>query len=483
MAEREKLVIVGGGMAAMRLLEELDARGCFSRSLFAGHLGALLTETLGNGRCVASGPLSHGERDQGEGVCVIDVEGACLTESPHPLTPTLSPWERESDRAAGEVEHSFSHRFDITVIGAETRPAYNRILLSPLLSGEMAWEDVCLKPAEWYAERGIALVLGDAVTTLNPDAKTVTLASGACVSFDRCVLATGSAPILLPIPGNTLPGVRTFRDVADVEAMTAATAGGAPAVVIGGGLLGIEAAYGLARRGVPVTLIHIMDRLMERQLDAEAAALLKKAIESKSITVLLEAQTAEIVGETRVEAVRLKDGRELPCALVVMAAGVRPDASLARAAGLFVERGVLVDDRLSTSHADIHAIGECVQHRGACYGLVEPCYQQAAVLADVLTGTLSDYPGTVVSTNLKVSGVPVFSAGDVEGVGAETIIYRDSALPAYRKLVLREGRLAGAVLYGDTADSHWYLDLIREGRPVHDIRPHLPFGQAHAEAA
>jgi nitrite reductase (NADH) large subunit len=403
MADRERLLVVGNGMAAMRLLEELDARG--------------------------------------------------------------------------------AEDFDITVVGAETRPAYNRILLSPLLSGEMAWEEVCLRPAEWYAERGIALVLGDAVTALDAVAKTATLASGAILPFDRCVLATGSAPFVLPIPGNTLPGVRTFRDVADVEAMTAATAGGSPAVVIGGGLLGIEAAYGLAQRGVPVTLIHIMDRLMERQLDAEAAGLLKRAIETKGITVLLEAQTAEIVGETQVGAVRLKDGRELPCALVVMAAGVRPETNLARAAGLTVERGVLVDDRLTTAHPDIHAIGECAQHRGACYGLVEPCYQQATVLADVLTGTERDYPGTVVSTNLKVSGVPVFSAGDFEGVGAETIIYRDSALPAYRKLVLRDGCLTGAVLLGDTADSQWYLDLIREGRPIHDIRPHLPFGQAYAEAA
>jgi nitrite reductase [NAD(P)H] large subunit len=414
----ERLVIVGAGMAAMRLLEELDARGCFP------------------------GTANAASRPTG---------GKCP--------------------------------FEVTVIGAEARPAYNRILLSPLLSGEMGWEDVQLRPAEWYAERGIRLVLGDAATKLDPIAKTVTLASGAALPFDRCVLATGSAPILLPILGNRLPGVHTFRNVADVEAMTAATAGGAPAVVIGGGLLGIEAACGLARRGVPVTLVHIMDRLMERQLDTEAANLLKRAIEARGVTVLLEAQTAEIVGETRVEAIRLKDGRELPCALVVMAAGVRPEVNLARAANLATERGVLVDDRLTTSHPHIQAIGECAQHRGACYGLVEPCYEQAAVLADVLAGMPRDYPGTVVATNLKVSGVPVFSAGNFEGTGAETIIYRDSATPAYRKLVLREGRLAGAVLYGDTADSHWYLELIRDGRPVHDIRPILAFGQAYAEAA
>jgi len=403
MADRKKLLVIGNGMAAMRLLEELDARG-------------------------ADG-------------------------------------------------------FDITVVGAEARAAYNRILLSPLLAGEMGWEDVCLKPDHWYAERAIRLVLGDAAVALDPAARLVTLASGRVLAFDACVLATGSAPIRLPIPGNGLHGVRTFRDVADVDAMTGAVAGGAPAVVIGGGLLGIEAAYGLARRGVAVTLIHIMDRLMERQLDAEAAGLLRKAIEAKGITVLLEAQTAEIVGETHVEAVRLKDGRTLPCGLVVMAAGVRPEASLAKAAGLGVERGVLVDDSLATSHADIYAIGECVQHRGACYGLVQPAYEQAAILARVLGGEMCGYPGTVVATNLKVSGVPVFSAGDFEGEGGEHIIYRDGALPAYRKLVLRDGRLVGAVLYGDTADSLWYLELIREGRPVRDIRPFLAFGQAYAEAA
>jgi nitrite reductase (NADH) large subunit len=451
--ERERLVIVGNGMAAMRLLEELDGRGALAGFEDAP---AQLARPL---------PLPWGEGG-GEGLQSIG-----KASPPHPVPLPLV------EATGGE------RRFDVTVIGAETRPAYNRVLLSPLLAGEMGWEDVRLKPEAWYAERGIRLILGDAAVALDPDARTVALASGAALPFDRCVLATGSAPIRLAIPGNALPGVRTFRDVADVEAMAEAVTDGRPAVVIGGGLLGIEAAYGLARRGVPVTLIHIMDRLMERQLDAEAAALLRQAIEAKGVRVLLEAQTAEIVGSERVEAIRLADGRELPCGLVVMAAGVRPEVSLAKAAGLSTERGVVVDDSLATSHPGIHAIGECAQHRGACYGLVEPAYEQAAVLAGVLTGEPRDYPGTVCATNLKVSGVPVFSAGDFEGANAEHIIYRDGALPAYRKLVLRDNRLVGAVLYGDTADSHWYLDLIREGRPVRDIRAALPFGRAHAEAA
>jgi nitrite reductase (NADH) large subunit len=386
-------------------------------------------------------------------------------------------------RLLQELEERAPGRFRVTVVGAETQPAYNRVLLSPFLAGEICWADVCLKPADWYAERDIRLLLGDAAIALDPAGKTVTLASGRMLAFDACVLATGSAPIRLPIPGNALPGVRTFRDVADVEAMAEAVKDGAPAVVIGGGLLGIEAAYGLARRGVAVTLVHIMDRLMERQLDAEAAGLLKKALEAKGVSVLIGAETAEIAGETRVEAVRLKDGRALLCGLVVMAAGIRPEASLARAAGLSVERGVLIDDCLKASHQGIFAIGECAQHRGACYGLVEPAYEQAAALAGVLAGEATAYPGTVIATNLKVSGVPVFSAGDFEGAGAEHIIYRDGILPAYRKLVLRGDRLVGAVLYGDTADSLWYLDLIRSARPILAMRAVLAFGQAYAEAA
>jgi nitrite reductase (NADH) large subunit len=457
MVNRERLVIIGNGMAAMRLLEELDRLGAVGRERNA------MPPPAGQ----PSLPLGEGG---GEGLRTIG----------EPLPPHPIPLPMGEGTGGDRPSHNL---FDITVIGAEPRGAYNRVLLSPLLAGEMAWEDVCLKPAEWYAERGIRLILGDAAVTLDPSAKTVTLASGGVLSFDRCVLATGSAPIRLPVPGAALDGVRTFRDAADVEAMAAAAQTGAPAVVIGGGLLGIEAAYGLARLGVNVTLVHLMDRLMERQLDAEAARLLKQAIEAKGVTVLLEAQTAEIAGDTRVEALRLKDGRELPCGLVVMAAGVRPEATLAKSAGLTVERGVIVDDNLATSHPGIYAIGECAQHRGACYGLVEPAYEQAAVLAGVLSGSEQTYPGTVVCTNLKVSGVPVFSAGDFEGEGAETIIYRDASLPAYRKLVLRGDRLAGAVLYGDTAESHWYLELIRTARPINDIRPFLAFGQAHAEAA
>lgn len=374
-------------------------------------------------------------------------------------------------------------RFAVTVIGAEPEAGYNRILLSPMLAGEIAWSDVQLKPADWYADHGIELVTGDEVTALDPAAKSVTCASGLVRHFDACILATGSDPIRLPISGADLPGVVTFRTAADAGAMIAAKENGAPAVVIGGGLLGIEAAYGLARIGVKVTLIHIMDRLMERQLDAEAAGLLADALRAKGIDVLLGAQTEAITGQGAVELVTLKDGRTLPCGLVVMAAGVRPRAGLARDAGLAVNRGILVDDRLATSSPGIFAIGECAEHRGACYGLVEPAYEQAAALAAHLCGEAADYAGSVPAANLKVSGVPVFSAGDFEGIGAESIILRDDLIPAYRKLVIRDGRLAGAILYGDTDDSLWYLDLIRSAAPLGARRAMLAFGQAYAEAA
>ncbi len=373
--------------------------------------------------------------------------------------------------------------FAVTVIGAEAAAGYNRILLSPVLAGEIGWTDVQLKPAEWYADLGIALVTGDAVTALDAAARTVSCASGRALSFDACVLATGSDPIRLPIPGADLPGVVTFRTAADVAAMIAAAESGAPAVVIGGGLLGIEAACGLSKRGVKVSLIHLMDRLMERQLDPEAAGLLAEALRAKGIEVLLGAQTEAILGQDAVHSVTLKDGRVLPCGLLVMAAGVRPRTALAKAAGFAVNRGVLVDDQLTTSSPNIYAIGECAEHRGACYGLVEPAYEQAATLAAHLAGEAARYAGSIPAANLKVSGVPVFSAGDFEGAGAQAIILRDDLIPAYRKLVIRDGRLVGAVLYGDTDDALWFLDLIRSGEALGARRSMLAFGRAYAEAA
>jgi nitrite reductase (NADH) large subunit len=357
------------------------------------------------------------------------------------------------------------------------------VLLSSLLAGDIGVGDVELKPREWYAEHGVALVTGQPACALDAALRTVTLGNGEVLGFDRLVLATGSDAIRLPLPGRDLAGVMTFRSLADIAGLEQAASEGLPAVVIGGGLLGIEAAYGLARRGVPVTLVHLMDRLLERQLDAEGARLLAAAIEAKGVRVLLGAETAAIRGGSAVETVELKDGRVLPCGLVVMAVGIRSNTALAPSGGLQVKRGIVVDDGMQTSASGVYAIGECAEHRGVCYGLVEPCYEQARVAAAAIAGEPVRYAGSVLATNLKVSGVSVFSAGDFEGVGAEAIVVRDAGVGSYRKLVVREERLAGVVLVGDTAEALWYADLIRAGTPVSALREALAFGQAFAEAA
>jgi nitrite reductase (NADH) large subunit len=374
-------------------------------------------------------------------------------------------------------------RFDIAVIGAEPEPAYNRVLLSSLLAGEIGADDVAMRPRAWYAEHGIALRTGQPAVALDTAARQIVLRDGEAVAFDTCVLATGSEPIRLALPGTALAGVTTFRSLADVAYLAAAAAKRVPAVVIGGGLLGIEAAYGLARAGVPVTLVHLMDRLMERQLDAEGARLLERALEAQGIRVLLQAQTRAIHGASRVESVELQDGRRIACGLVVMAVGVHPSTALAETAGMPTRRGILVDDRLETAARGIHAIGDCAEHASICHGLIEPAHEQALVLARVLCGEAASYPGSTPAANLKVSGVPVFSAGDFEGAGAEPIVVRDDVIPAYRKLVVRDGRLVGVVLVGDTRDALWYAELIRSRRPIAPIRDALAFGEAFAEAA
>jgi nitrite reductase (NADH) large subunit len=374
-------------------------------------------------------------------------------------------------------------RFQITVIGAEAEPAYNRVLLSSLLAGEIAPADVGMKSHQWYADSNITLLTGNTATSLDPTNKVAHLADGTVMPFDTCVLATGSQPIMLPLPGNQLPGVMTFRTLADVAALTSHATTKAPAVVIGGGLLGIEAAVGLARAGVPTTLVHVMDKLMERQLDAQGAAILKSALEARGIKVELSANTNQIVGTTHVEGVELADGRIIPCGLVVMAVGVRANADLAKTAGLNVGRGIVVSSQLQTSDPNIFAIGECAEHEGTCYGLVEPAYDQAKALARTLTGTPYAYAGSVLATNLKVSGVPVFSAGTFEAADAEVIILRDCELDSYRKFIIRNEILIGVVLVGDTTDALWYRSLIAARTPISDLRSAFAFGRNFAEAA
>jgi nitrite reductase (NADH) large subunit len=374
-------------------------------------------------------------------------------------------------------------RFEITVIGAEPVPAYNRVLLSPLLAGEVPPADVELRPAEWYARNRIDLVVGQSVTVLDTARRTVTLGNGRQVGFDICILATGSEPIRLPLPGKELEGVVTFRSLQDADALRSAAEAKTPTVVIGGGLLGIEAAYGLARAGAGVTLVHLVDRLMERQLDTSAARLLASALRAKGIGVILGTTAHAIRGRDRVEGIELTNGQHLSCGLVVMAVGVRPSTALARGAGLQTNRGILVDDHMTTSADGIFALGECAEHRGQCYGLIEPGYEQAKILARHLAGLPAVYEGSVVATSLKVSGIPVFSIGAFDDARAECIVLEDREAAIYRKLVLRDGRLIGAVLYGDTSDALWYRHLIGQQTPVAAIRDALAFGKAYAEAA
>lgn len=369
-------------------------------------------------------------------------------------------------------------RFDITVIGAEPSPAYNRVLLSALLAGDMDEASCRFRDVAWYAEQGIRLLTGVSASSIDPAGRTVTVGTER-LPYDRLVLATGSSPIRLPKPGMDLSGIVAFRDLSHVDAMRAAARPGARAAVIGGGLLGLEAAYGLARLGVDTTLLHVTDRLMERQLDARAARLVACAMESKGIRVRLMADTAAFDGTDRVEAVRLADGTAMPADLVVVAIGVRPLVDLARDAGLAVGRGIQVDDQLATSVPGIFALGECVEHRGQVYGLVEPGYDQAEVLARHLTGKAAAYEGSVLATSLKVSGVPVFSAGEIaDEAPSERLILSDPASGVYRKLILRDGCLLGALLIGDVAESRWYLDLIRTREPVGAFRHELMFGRA-----
>ena len=370
-------------------------------------------------------------------------------------------------------------RYSIVVIGTEPRRSYNRVLLSSVLAGEVEAADIELKPAEWWRARGVTTIYGQSVTGIDRDSRSITLADGTALTYSKLVLATGSIPIRLPKPGMDLPGVITFRDLGDIDVMLAAAKAGRRTVVIGGGLLGLEAAYGLAKAGVKVTLIHLMDRLMERQLDEPAAHLLRTAIEDKGVEIVLGADTARVVGTDKAEGLELTDGRVFPAGLVVCAVGIRPNCALAKTAGLDVNRGVVVDDRMQSSDPDIFALGECAEHRGIPYGLVEPAYEQAKVLARHLCGDLhAQYEGTVLSTNLKVSGVNLFSAGDFMGrEGAEVIAFKDSGANTYKKLVIEDDRLTGAILFGDTADGLWYLDLIRSRRLVGSFREHLIFGK------
>jgi nitrite reductase (NADH) large subunit len=379
------------------------------------------------------------------------------------------------------MQHALG-RYSVIVVGAEPRLSYNRVLLSSLLAGEVDEAAIELKPRGWWNGHGVTTLDGQAVAAIDRASQTVTLANGLRFPYSKLVLATGSQPIMLAKPGMDLQNVLSFRDLADVAAMRGLMRQGARAAVIGGGLLGLEAAYGLAKAGVKVTLVHLMDRLMERQLDHRAAALLYHAIAAKGVEVLLGADTKQVLGKDHVTGLELNCGRVVQADFVVCAVGIRPQAQLARDAGLTVNRGITVDDGLATSDPNVFAIGECAEHRGAVYGLVEPAYEQAKVLARRLSGDNSAlYAGSTLATNLKVSGVSLFSAGEfMETSSNDVLLFEDQGAGVYKKLVIENHRLKGAVLFGDTADGLWYLDLIRDGADVSHLRDVLAFGPALA---
>jgi nitrite reductase (NADH) large subunit len=375
--------------------------------------------------------------------------------------------------------------YDITVFGAEPHPNYNRILLSPVLAGEQTLDDIILNPLSWYADHGIALHLGKKVVEVDRVRRLVIADDGTTAEYDRLLLATGSNPFVLPVPGKDLEGVIAYRDIADTTAMIEAARSHRHAVVIGGGLLGLEAAHGLMRRGMQVTVVHLMPWLMERQLDDVAGQMLQKSLEERGLQFLIGAQTQALIGDQdegrrgRVKAVRFKDGTEVPADLVVMAAGIRPNTELAERMGLLCQRGIVVNDTLqTTTDPRIYAVGECAAHRGVAYGLVAPLFEQGKVCATHLAQFgIGRYMGSQTSTKLKVTGIDLFSAGDfMGGDDTEEIVMSDPLGGVYKKLVVKDDRLVGACLYGDTVDGSWYFQLLREGRSVADIRDQLMFG-------
>ena len=384
-------------------------------------------------------------------------------------------------RAVEELLEIAPDMYDITVFGAEPYGNYNRILLSPVLAGEKIIDDIMLNDEQWYTDNGITLHKGKKVSTIDRRNRKVVAEDGTTEEYDRLLLATGSNPFMIPVPGHDLPGVIGFRDVDDVDAMLESSKKHKHAVVIGGGLLGLEAANGLMLQGMHVTVVHIGDTLMERQMDTVSGAMLKKSLEERGLNFLMGANTEAIIGEDCVKGVRFKDGLEVAADLVVMAVGIRPNMELAENVGLHCERGVVVNDTMQTYDPKIYAVGECVQHRGITYGLVAPLFEQAKVAANHLAKMgIARYEGSVTSTKLKVTGIDLFSAGDFIGDDStEDIVMQDAAHGVYKKLVLKDNKIQGAVMYGDTVDGAWYFQLMRDGTDVSDFRQSLMLGQAH----
>ncbi len=473
----------GVSVLSRGILGDLQGEKVVASPLYKQHY------SLATGRCLEDGALS---------VPVYPVllqEGRVLVSSQPLRTYVSTPQPREDKlklvlvgnglagmRTLEDLLDMAPDLYQIEVFGAEPHGNYNRILLSPVLSGEKQLDDIMLHPREWYAERGIALHAGDPVVNIDRRKKQVVTASGHISQYDRLIMATGSKPFVPPIPGVNLSGVVTFRDIHDIEQMITASEQFQHAVVIGGGLLGLEAAHGLQRRGMQVTVVHLADRLMERQLDARAAELLKETLEQRGMRILTQANTQSIEGNDRVERVILASGEVIAADLVVMAVGIRPNIDLAKSANLYSERGIVVSDTLQTFDPSIYAVGECIQHRGQLFGLVEPIWGQAFVCAAQLAeqGRLR-YQPAATATQLKVSGVDVFSAGDLSGgEGIEDIVLNDDRRRVYKRLLLKGDRLVGAVLYGDVQDGAWYAELIADATSIGTMRQKLMFGRDFA---
>ncbi len=371
--------------------------------------------------------------------------------------------------------------YEITVFGAEPYGNYNRIMLSPVLAGEKTIDDIMLNDEQWYTDNNIRLHKGKTVSRIDRIHRKVIADDGTEEDYDRLLIATGSNPFMIPVPGNDLAGVVSFRDIYDVDRMLDASKSFKHAVVIGGGLLGLEAANGLMNQGMSVTVLHLTETLMERQLDEPAAVMLRETLEARGLHFLMQTQTEAIIGKDRVEKVRFKDGTEIYADLVVMAVGIRPNFELAKNSGIHCERGIVVNDTLQTYDPRIYAVGECVQHRGATYGLVAPLFEMARVCANHLAlHGIGRYEGSVTSTKLKVTGIDLFSAGDFTGnEDTEELVFKDFARGVYRKLIVQENRIKGAVMYGDTIDGSWYFDLMRDNTDISDMRENILFGQAH----
>jgi len=371
--------------------------------------------------------------------------------------------------------------YDITVFGDEPYGNYNRILLSPVLAGEKTIDDIMLNTIEWYEENNVKLHAGKRVTEINRISRTVTSEDGTVEDYDRLLIATGSQPFIIPVPGHDKEGVIAFRDIKDVDTMLDATRNYQHATVIGGGLLGLEAANGMMQHGMKVTVVHLGDTLMERQMDTVSGKMLKNSLEEKGMDFRMEAQTAEISGNGRVTGIKFADGTSIDTDLVVMAVGIRPNMQLAQQSGLHCERGIVVNDTMQTYDPRIYSVGECVQHRGNTYGLVAPLFEMAKVCANHLAQMgIGLYEGSVTSTKLKVTGIDLFSAGDFIGDNnTEEMVMQDATSGLYKKLVLKNNQLIGAVLYGDTKEGAWYFQLMRSGQDISDIRDKLLFGESH----